>query len=460
MLTAALLLVLCGCASERKGGETQQDAYAIPNPLVVGTLSSPTSFFIYRGDTLGADHDRVMQLAAEKHLQVQFKTARSMQELLTMAQNRQVHLVACNVPIDDEHSQVLHCGETVTTSQVLVQPRGGRRIRSVAQLAGREVWVERGSKYEATLAELNSELHGRIKVHTVDPDSANAEELVTQVSEGKIGLTIIDNDIAKMDRRYSPNVNIDLEVGFPQRSSWAVNTADGWLADSIDAWSTSKRTLLFADDVNSRYFGQDQAGGGQWKHSQGRASWSQPGTGRRYVRHAGDVSAFDSLFRAYAGITPYDWRFLAAIAQAESGFDPTEVSWAGARGLMQIMPGTGRSLGYSPEQLMDPDINVRAAAMLLRQLDGQMARYASDPAERRRFVLAAYNAGAAHIVDAVNLAEKYGLNPHVWVGNVEQALQWKSTPRYYNDPVCRYGYMRSGETVNYVRRVESLYGGF
>lgn len=458
MLTAALLLVLCGCASERKGGKAQQDAYAIPNPLIVGTLSSPTSFFIYRGDTLGADHDRVMELSQEKHVQVQFKTARSMQELLTMLQNRQVHLVACNVPIDDEHSQVLHCGETVTTSQVLVQPKGGPRVRNVAQLAGREVWVEKGSKYEATLMEINSELGGRIRVHTVNPDSTNADELVTQVSEGKIGLTVIDNNIAKVDRRYSPNVNIDLEVGFPQRSSWAVNTADGWLADSIDAWSTSKRTLLFANDVNSRYYGQDQAGH-QWRSSAGRSTWTAPG-GRRYVRHAGDVSAFDSLFRAYAGLSPYDWRFLAAIAQAESGFDPGDISWAGARGLMQVMPSTARGMGYSADQLMDPEINVRVAAMLLRQLDGQMAQYTTDPAERRRFVLAAYNAGSAHVADAVRLAEKYGLNPHVWNGNVEQAMRWKSNPHYYNDPVCRYGYMRSDETVNYVRRVESYYGGF
>ena len=70
-----------------------------------------------------------------------------------------------------------------------------------------------------------------------------------------------------------------------------------------------------------------------------------------------------------------------------------------------------------------------------------------------KFVLASYNAGRAHIVDAIKLAEKYDKNPQEWYGNVEECLKWKTSEKYYNDPVCRYGYFRSTETLNYVRMV-------
>ena len=81
----------------------------------------------------------------------------------------------------------------------------------------------------------------------------------------------------------------------------------------------------------------------------------------------------------------------------------------------------------------------------------------TDSIERRKFVLAAYNSGIAHIYDAIALAKKYGKNPQVWDGNVEVALQMKANPEYYTDPVCRAGYFRGRETVAYVREVMAFY---
>jgi membrane-bound lytic murein transglycosylase F len=81
----------------------------------------------------------------------------------------------------------------------------------------------------------------------------------------------------------------------------------------------------------------------------------------------------------------------------------------------------------------------------------------SDPVERRKFTLAAYNAGIAHIYDAIALAEKYGKNPQVWDGNVAEALLMKANPEYYNDTICRYGYFRGKQTTAYVRNVMEFY---
>ena len=54
-------------------------------------------------------------------------------------------------------------------------------------------------------------------------------------------------------------------------------------------------------------------------------------------------------------------------------------------------------------------------------------------------------------------AEKYGKDPYVWDDNVAEYIRMKNDPEYYNDPVCKHGYLRGSETFNYVREVMERY---
>ena len=81
----------------------------------------------------------------------------------------------------------------------------------------------------------------------------------------------------------------------------------------------------------------------------------------------------------------------------------------------------------------------------------------TDPEEKVKFTLAAYNAGIGHIYDAQRLARKYGKDPNKWDNNVAEYIRLKNDPEYYNDPVCKHGYLRGSETYNYVREVLERY---
>ncbi|MDE5728052.1 MAG: transglycosylase SLT domain-containing protein [Duncaniella sp.] len=179
--------------------------------------------------------------------------------------------------------------------------------------------------------------------------------------------------------------------------------------------------------------------------------------GGRYAFAPGQMSPFDHIFKRYAPDFDWDWRLLASQAFVESRFDSTAVSWAGARGLMQIMPRTAKGYGQTPKAVMNKEVAVETALKILRDLDNQFKSKVPDPAERKKFVIAAYNSGAAHVMDAIALARKYGLNPQKWDGNVAKAILWKSNPRYYRDPVVKYGYSRGRETYDYVNRVYAYY---
>lgn len=106
-------------------------------------------------------------------------------------------------------------------------------------------------------------------------------------------------------------------------------------------------------------------------------------------------------FRTAAGAKPYGDLFaaaeqkygvpaplLSAVAQQESGYNPTAVSHAGAQGLMQLMPGTARTLGVTDP--FDPAQAVDGAARMLRDLT---KRFGST-----ELALAAYNAGPGAVL--------------------------------------------------------------
>ncbi len=166
-------------------------------------------------------------------------------------------------------------------------------------------------------------------------------------------------------------------------------------------------------------------------------------------RSRGIISPYDDLFVRHSATVGWDWRLLAAQCYQESGFDPQAQSWAGAQGLMQLMPATARQLGVAPDQIFDPSTNLAAAVRLLRMLNQQFADI-TDRAERTSFVLASYNGGYNHVRDAMALAEKHGANPRSWQQVAPYILKL-ADPAYYNDPVVRSGYLRGSETEAYVR---------
>lgn len=174
-------------------------------------------------------------------------------------------------------------------------------------------------------------------------------------------------------------------------------------------------------------------------------------------RSAGVISRYDNLFKKYAPVARWDWRLLAAQCYQESCFDPNARSWAGACGLMQIMPGTASHLGLSMEQIHEPEANIAAAARYISELNASFGDVPSS--ERTYFILAAYNGGGYHVRDAMALTRKNGRNPYRWA-DVSHFLLLLRDPQYYNDPVVKNGYMRSNETFDYVERIRIRYAQY
>ncbi len=443
ILVLAIAMVATGFAGCNKGQRSEEKP--LPDTLRVATLYSPTSYFSYRDEEMGFDYTLVKQFAEDKGLVLDLKVAPSMSKMIEMLDSGEVDLLAYDIPITAEFKgSVLPTGPVNNTSQVLVQPKHANLdslITDVTQLVGRDVYVEKNSKYQYRLENLNEELGGGIVIHTVDRDTMITEDLIDMVSRGMISLTVVDSDIARLNKTYYKDLEITLALSFPQRHSWGVSPSKPWLADSINNWMDTEKSRKSMDELLKKYFELSKNDESHYSidFSKGR------------------ISPYDDLFRKYASEIGWDWRLLAAQAYTESHFNPKAVSWAGARGLMQIMPGTARQYGLSQARINDPEANIATAVRLIRDLDKALESRIPDPEERKKFILASYNSGHAHIYDAIALARKTGRNPRVWTDNVADALLLKSNPKYINDPVVKYGYCRGRQTTAYVREIYKFY---
>lgn len=444
LLSGTLCVASCRAGGSADVADTDSTAFHFPDTLRVGTLYSPTSYFIYREEKMGYDYDLVRQLASDKSMAIDLHVAPSLGALMAMLDSGLIDVAAYEIPVTAEYrDRVIPTGPENITTQVLVQPVGDKsqRITDVTQLAGKEVYVEKGSKYQHRLVNLNDEIGGGIVIHTVDRDTMISEDMIDMVSNGTIPLAIVDSDVARLNANYyKASIDASLQVSFPQRASWGVSVKKPWLADSINAWMASAEPRKRHAALLKRYF---------------ELSKSSPAPVIDLSK--GHISPYDHLFRRYAEGLDWDWRILAAQGFAESRFDTAAVSWAGARGIMQIMPGTARANGLSQDEITDPERNIATAVKIMQTLDKNFSRSVPDPSERQKFVLAAYHSGMAHVLDAIALARKYGRNPQIWDGNVAETIIMKSNPEYYNDPVCKYGYFRGRETATYVERIMDFY---
>lgn len=419
------------------------NGHRLPDTLRVATLYSPLSYFLYRGEPMGIDYTLVDSLARQKGMVLDLSVARSLTEAVAMLDSGTVDVIAYPVPITEHYKKyVIACGLENLTSQVLVQPKmnGQVPITDITQLVGKEVYVEKDSKYLRRMQNLNDELGGGIIIKEVDADSLITEDLLQMVSDGKIPMTVVDSDIAKLNQTYYPDLDIAVPVSFEQRSAWAVAPDKKWLADSIDSWFASSSSQEIDSDLLKRYFEQ-----------------MKNGSSLNFDFSKGYISKYDNIFKKYAPRIGWDWRLMAAQAYVESKFKPNARSWVGARGLMQIMPSTSRGYRTSVARLGNPETSVDVATKLINDLDSYLVKYVPNDKERLKFVIAAYNVGIAHVYDAIALARKYGLNPEVWDDNVSKAILMKMNPKYYNDPVVKYGYCRGTETVAYVKGITNFY---
>ncbi len=418
------------------------------------TSYSPISYFIYHGEPMGYEYELLQILGEHLDMPVDIKLARDFEEMIEMLEQGEGDLIAYGLTVTSERRERLAFTEPLNvTRQVLVQrkPENWRRmrlheienmlIRSPLELGGQTIHVRRGSAYLSRLRNLALEIGQEINIVEAAAE-LTTEDLIHLVANDSIALTVADENIAQLQSAYYRDIDIATPVSLPQQTAWAVRHSSPALLDTINHWLSEAQNHADYYVIYNKYYKNRQAFRSRY------ASEFFPITG-------GTISPYDEQLKEEAERIGWDWRMLAALIYRESQFKPRARSWAGAVGLMQLMPRTAREFGAADPY--DPEQNIRGGVNFIQWLQDYWEKHIEEEDERLKFVMASYNVGHGHVQDARRLAEAFDADPNVWEDNVERFMLKKSNPEYYNLDIVNFGYATGLEPVTYVETIFNLY---
>ncbi len=422
---------------DERGDEVRDwEAIVAAGRLRMLTVNAPTTYYLWRGELLGYEFEMVRAFADRHNLQLEVVVASDFSELFDWLAAGKGDLIAAGLTRTPGReargmrftTRYLEVRETFVTAAAPVS--------SLSDLAGRTVTVHPDTSYAATLAALGD---GPAPDFTVEFVRQSTQSILDAVAAGTLDVTLADSHRAQLAATFHSNLQLGLAMA-PQGLAWAVLAEnEGLLARLNEHVRAGYRGYDF-NVLRNKYFVNQRRMTRQHQH-----------------RVTGDsLSPYDELVKPAARSADLDWRLVVAQMYQESGFDPQAVSFAGAKGLLQVLPRTAQELGLDPGRLDEPEVSIRAGVSYLAWT---RQRFPSLPVgEQLKFALAAYNAGAGHVRDGRRLARRLGLDGSLWFDNVEQAMLKLAEPEHARR--AAHGYVRGSEVVNYVREINHRYRAY
>ncbi|MBW6491118.1 MAG: transporter substrate-binding domain-containing protein [Lentimicrobium sp.] len=419
--------------------------------LIAITDDNPFNYFTYKGEDKGYQYEMLKSFASHLGVELELIIEPNPHKAFQYLRQSHVDIVAMELPASAGiRKGIAFTDPLFESAQVLVQrkPNNWRRmpdmksvdkllVRNLADLNDKVISLPTQKQKQFYLSDIQHATSNRLDINSFD--EANITDLIQAVENNDVDYTIAFRHTAEAMAQIYPNLDINTPVSPEMGISWTVHKSAGNLMQEINQWIGGHKDGKEFSAVYSRYY-------------------KNPRLARLALGHAvraQNISEYDEIIRQSAMQYNWDWRLIAALIYKESKFQPDVVSHRGAFGLMQLMPKTANH--YGADVNSTPAEQIAAGLKLIQYLDKHFSKSVSDPEERIKFVLAAYNIGFAHIIDAQKLAEKYGKDPAIWYDNVEFYMLAKSKPEFYNDPVVKYGRVKGIETKQFVRDVLEKY---
>jgi membrane-bound lytic murein transglycosylase F len=410
--------------------------------LRVLTRNNAATYFVWRGQFLGFEYELMKRFADSHGLHLEMVVPNRWGDLIPTLTSGGGDLIAASMTVTEARKKqgIAFSKPYNLVTEELVGRSNGPKFTDVKDLRGRTVVVRRSSSYWATLQELRDQgIDFRLEAA---PDSMETEEIISRVATGEYDLTVSDSHILSVELIWRSDIKPLLTLNGPVPHGWAVREENHQLLSALNAFLDKEYKKRFYNLVYDKYFQntnriKDHVASHQ-KHSE-----------------KGNISPYDAQVQKYAEEYGFDWALIVAQMYQESRFDPQAESWAGAQGLMQILPSTGDLFGVDDLHGVDTSIQtgVRYLAWLHERFEPELTVQ-----DRMWLTLASYNAGLGHVRDARILARKMGWNPDRWFNNVERAMLLLSRRSFYQ--LATHGYARGKETVDYVRQIRDRYNAY
>ena len=394
------------------------DAMVKRRVVRVGVMYDRTFYFVDKGVNRGVAYeygrlmeDKINEVLKTGNLKVHvFFVPMAREKLLPALVDGKVDLVAARLTITPERERLVEFTNATRSNvnEILVTAPGAPAVSAVDDLAGRRVFVRKDSSYHQSLLTLNRQLEAKGKdpiVIDLAPDNLADDDLLEMVNAGLLPAVIVDDYLARFWKKVFPEIVLHENVSVRSGGSLGVAVRKGnpRLKEALNRFM-GKYGLgtAFGNQIERRYLID--------------TAYAKNATSEAERRK---FAAVVQLFRRYSDQYDLDFLLMAAQAYQESRLDHGAKSHVGAIGIMQIMPATGKELKVGDIKQLEP--NIHGGVKYMRELiDSNFKNEPMDRLNKGLFAFAAYNAGPGRVRQLRREAEKRGLDPNVWFGNVEQ----------------------------------------
>ncbi|HCY87213.1 MAG TPA: membrane-bound lytic murein transglycosylase MltF [Desulfobacteraceae bacterium] len=307
--------------------------------------------------------------------------------------------------------------------------------KNIEDMVFRTFHVRRGTSYHSRLAEIKQD---GIDLEYVLHDNIPTEELISMVHNRQIKFTIADSNIALLNKRYFPDIQIGIPVQERESLAWAVRKNDAEMLKEINRFLLHANETGILQKITEKYYDNTR-------------DFGVYELKKFHQRVKSRLPKYQDVIMEESAKYGFDWRLVAAVVYQESHFNPNATSFTNVRGLMQVTHATAKEMGIKDR--LNPKESVRAGIKYL-DLMHQRFNHIEDEYQRLLFALASYNIGYGHVKDALRIAKEQGLDPHTWQ-TLKTTLPLLSKPEYYKK--TKYGYARGWEPVHYVERILTFF---
>jgi len=336
----------------------------------------------------------------------------SQEEGIKRMKEGRADIAASNIPIIPELQQYVDFSDPVRegAKEIVVTGPAAPAISSLDDLAGKEVFVRKISRYRPSLERLNQRFKTEGKpaviIKEADPNLGD-EDILDMVHAGLVQMTVMDDLVAGLWAKIYDGlvVHNDLSIADGDKIGWAVQKGTPQFLSLINEFvKDHKAGTSFGNTLLARYYKDTK--------------WAKNSIAPAEMEKFKGAVAF---FKKYATEYNFEWLMIAAQSYQESTIDQSKSNPTGAVGVMQIKPSTAAGDPINIEGVdKDMEKNINAGVKYLNFImdnyfkDAQMSK-----TDRGLFAFASYNAGPNRIAKLRKQAEAEGLNPNVWFDNVE-----------------------------------------
>lgn len=402
--------------------------------ITVITRSNAHCYYIYREQPMGFEYDLAKAFADHLGVKLRVKTFPWADMIKALNEGRGNFIAASKTITSSRKELVDFSDGYLTIQQRVIVHEHNHTIEDAADLSGKTVHVRRATSYEERLSALRQQgLDLTIKVH----DDVPTEELIRQVADKEIEVTIADSNIAQLNLRYYPTVRIGVPIEETQHLGWAVKKGDKSLLKAINGFFKKIKAHGTFDDIYRGYYSDEKV-------------FDRFDLKKFHQRIKTRLPEYQPVIKEAATMHGFDWRLIAAVIYQESHFNPRAKSHRGVRGLMQLTQATAGEMGVTNR--LDPYQSIMGGVRYLKRLYRRYDKV-EDP-DRMFIALAGYNVGPRHILSAQKIAREQGLDPNKWP-SLEQTLPLLCYEKYIRQ--SKHGYCRGTEPVRYINRIRTYY---